>query len=82
LKNAASSSSMSVPFVWIVYSTCIPGRRYRSTCSVARRKKSTPIIVGSPPCQAIVTYGCRWASISSRMYRSSMSSAIRKRLPG
>ena len=82
MKNAAISSSMSVPFVWIVYSTVIPGRRYFSTYAVARRKKSTPIIVGSPPCQAIDTNGIRCASISWRMYCSSSSSAIRKRLPG
>ncbi len=73
---------MSVPFVWIVYSMVIPGLRCFSTYSVARRKKSTPIIVGSPPCQAIVTWGTRCASISWRTYCSSSSSAIRKRLPG
>ncbi len=73
---------MRVPFVWIVYVTVIPGRRCLSTYAVARRKKSTPIIVGSPPCQAIVTSGVRCASISWRTYSSSIASAIRKRLPG
>ena len=73
---------MSVPLVWIVYSIVIPGRRYFSTYSVARRKKSTPIRVGSPPCQAMLTCGTRCASMSWRTYCSSSSSAIRKRLPG
>lgn len=54
-KNAHHSSSRSVPFVWIVCSTVMPGRRCFSTSSIARRKKGSPMIVGSPPCQAIVT---------------------------
>ena len=43
----------------------LPGRRYRLTSSTERRKNSTPINVGSPPCQATSTTGTRaWASIS------------------
>ena len=57
LKNAAHSSSMSVAFVWIVYVIRWCGIRYFSASSTERRKKSTPIIVGSPPCQATVTSG-------------------------
>ena len=83
LKNAAHSASSSVPFVWIVYDARWPGFRYCCASSTERRKKSSPIIVGSPPCHAIVTSGtCRCASTSCRTYASSMSSAIRNREPG
>jgi hypothetical protein len=45
----------------------LAGARWRSVSSIERLKKSSPIIVGSPPCQAIVTSGTRaCASIDCR----------------
>ncbi len=83
LKNAAQSASSSVPFVWIVYDARCPGFRYSRASSTDRSKKSSPIIVGSPPCHAIVTSGTvACASISCRTYASSRSSAMRNREPG
>jgi hypothetical protein len=83
LKKAAHSSSSSVPFVWIVYTACWPRCRYCCASSTDRSKKSRPIIVGSPPCQAIVTSGTvACASTNCRTYVSSRPSAIRNRDPG
>ena len=73
---------MSVPFVWIVFTMRLPGRRYFSRNSTERRKKSRPISVGSPPCHATVTSGPGCASMSCRMYVSRSESVMRKRLPG
>ncbi len=81
-RNAAHSASMRVPLVWIVFSKVIPGRRYRSCNSATRRKKSRPMSVGSPPCQANVTRSVRCASISPRTYASSVASSIRNDEPG
>ena len=54
-----------------------------SASSTERRKKSRPIIVGSPPCQATATSGeSACASMSWRRYSSSRSSAILNLLPG
>ena len=47
-----------------------------------RRKKSRPISVGSPPCQANVTRSVRCASISPRTYASSVASSMRNDEPG
>ena len=69
--------------VWIVFRIFCPGRAYRRSRSIARRKKSRPIIVGSPPCQATTTSGTRaCASSSCRIYVSCRSAAIRNRDPG
>ena len=59
-----------------------PGRRTDSAVSTARRKKSTPIRVGSPPCQATVTSPSGWDPMYWRRYSPSRSSDIRKRSPG
>ena len=57
MKKAHQSSSSSMPLVWKVCCTVWPGRRYFSTSSTARSKKSSFISVGSPPCHATVTSG-------------------------
>jgi hypothetical protein len=49
LKKAAQASSSSVPLVWIVYSTCIPGLRYFATSSIDRSKKEAPSRSAPPP---------------------------------
>ena len=54
-RSSHHSSVSSVPLVWIV--CCDASGRAGGSCSTsatARRKKSTPMSVGSPPCQAIV----------------------------
>ena len=60
----------------------MPGRRYFSTRVMVRRKKSSPIRVGSPPCQAMLTLSVWCDSMSWRMYCSSTSSLMRNLLPG
>ena len=60
----------------------VAGRSYFSTSSIARRKKSRPMSVGSPPCQAMVTYSCCCDSMTWRMYCSSRSSSMRNFEPG
>ena len=67
LKKAAHSSSINVPLVWIVYSIVIPGLQYFCAIAMLRSKKSSPISVGSPPCQATFTSGIWCASINWRM---------------
>lgn len=44
----------------------MPGRRCFSTSAMARRKKANPMIVGSPPCQAMFTFSDRCDSMSWR----------------
>ncbi len=68
--------------VWSVFSTRTPGGAYFFSSSTALRKKSSPMSVGSPPCQAMVTSGTWCASMVWRIYASSTSSDIRKVLPG
>ena len=69
--------------VWIVLRIRCPGRANCRSSSMERRKNSSPIIVGSPPCQATTTSGARaCASSNWRMYVSCRSAAIRNRLPG
>ena len=81
-KKRAHSASINVPLVWTVLTMRWPGRAWRRSYSRERRKKSSPMSVGSPPCQATVTSGAGpCASISWRMYSCSMSSAIRNLLP-
>ena len=63
-KNLAQSPLILVPLVWMVWTTVWPGRAYFLPSSTARWKNSSPISVGSPPCQAIVTSGVRCDSTS------------------
>jgi len=51
--------------VWIVLSTRWPGLAYSRSISIERRKKSSPIMVGSPPCQATTTSGARSCAASN-----------------
>lgn len=51
----------------LIRSNLVPGRAYFFPYTTARRKKSSPINVGSPPCQAIVTSGPCCASINWRI---------------
>ncbi len=81
-KNRHHSSSRRIPFVWNVFSIRVFSLAYFFCTSTERRKKSSPIRVGSPPCQAIVTLGTRCPLIVWRMNSSITSSVIRKLLSG
>jgi hypothetical protein len=54
----------------------------RSANATARSKKSRPISVGSPPCQAKVTSVPGWAASVASTKRSSTASDMRKEDPG
>ena len=57
-RTRTTRRSSSVPLVWIVWWSAGRAARYSlDAARPTRRKKSTPISVGSPPCQAIVTSG-------------------------
>src|SRR5262245_25541959 len=80
-RNAAHSSSSRVPLVCIV--NCIGRSPATSRAyATARRKKSTPRSVGSPPWNARSTSGVRCASIVCRIQLRNTWSAIRNRSPG
>ena len=81
-KNSHHSSSRSVPLVCRAFWMRMPGRLYFCCRATASRNQSSPIKVGSPPCQAKVTSGTFWASMYCRVYSSSRSSGMRKSEPG
>jgi hypothetical protein len=51
-----------MPFVWKVLWMVRPPACSRWSAT-ARRKKSSPAAVGSPPCHAKVTSGASWAAM-------------------
>ena len=67
LKKRAHSSSSSTPLVWMVWRIFWPGFLYFATSSIERLKNGSPIRVGSPPCQAILTSGFGCAASNCRM---------------